>query len=186
MQLKKPKPKWSMKKEREHEAGNPGPEGDEEDVPTVDKLIVESSNDTLANSNRSTFLKRLAHIQLTQETCLTKAQRLSLQKEAKAIGKQFEGGPIDPEQAKAAAGVGVMCVGGLNMYPIANPIKDYPDAFATGRCAIYCTDLYGVTLVCEIIYGWTGGIKGSPEAGRTDDIIGIIQMQFDQMDPGPT
>ena len=35
------------------------------------------------------------------------------------------------------------------------------------------------------MYGWSGGIKGSKEAERTDDILAIVRMQFKRMPPGP-
>ena len=35
------------------------------------------------------------------------------------------------------------------------------------------------------MYGWSGGIKGSKEAERTDDILAIVRMQFEKMTPGP-
>ena len=71
------------------------------------------------------------------------------------------------------------------IYPITQPTEDYLDAEKTGRCKIFRTDVAGHTLVCAVIYGWTGGIKGSKEAERTDDILTIIRMQFLLMDEGP-
>ena len=40
-------------------------------------------------------------------------------------------------------------------------------------------------MAIAIVYGWAVGTKGSSEAARTDDILTIIQMQFDSMPPGP-
>ena len=131
--------KWSMKMEREHEARNPGPQEERKEGAKETKLIVEIINVTSANSNRQTILKRKSHIQCMSETCLTKAQRETLQKEARSIGKAFQGGPTDPEQGKAAAGVGFLSLEGLNLYPVAKPIKDYCDAEATGRCRLYAS-----------------------------------------------
>ena len=54
-----------------------------------------------------------------------------------------------------------------------------------GRCKIYCVDIAGETLVCANVYGWSGGVKGSKEAERTDDILAIVRMQFKRMAPGP-
>ena len=50
---------------------------------------------------------------------------------------------------------------------------------------ILCVDLGGSTLACANVYGWTGGIKGSKEAARTDDILTIARMQFRKMPKGP-
>ena len=50
---------------------------------------------------------------------------------------------------------------------------------------ILCVDLGGTTLVCANVYGWTGGLKDSMEAARTDDIITIVRMQFEKMPKGP-
>ena len=40
-------------------------------------------------------------------------------------------------------------------------------------------------MVVAIIYGWTGGTKGSPEVAISDDILTIVQMQFEKMESGP-
>ena len=96
---------------REHEASNLGPEDTDRESGTdakVLKLIIESINVSSANTNRNTILARKAHVQMIQETCLTKAQNGDMQREAKKVKKQFQGGPADPEQAKAAAGVGIV------------------------------------------------------------------------------
>ena len=53
-----------------------------------------------------------------------------------------------------------MSIEGLSVYPIAKPIKDYHDAVATGRCAMYCMDMGGVTLVIAVVHGWAGVKKG--------------------------
>ena len=74
---------------------------------------------------------------------------------------------------------------GLNFYPLPNPTEDYKDAEKMGRCKIYCVDIAGETLVCANVYGWSGGVKGSKEAERTDDILAIVRMQFKKMAPGP-
>ena len=78
-----------------------------------------------------------------------------------------------------------MTIEGLNVYPIAKPIKDYHDAVATGRRAMYFIDMGGVTLVIAVVYGWTGAKKGTPEAARTDDLLTIIQMQLEALPQGP-
>ena len=39
--------------------------------------------------------------------------------------------------------------------------------------------------MCGIIYGWAGAKKGSKDAARTDDVLAIMQTQFDAMQPGP-
>ena len=118
------------------------------------------------------------------ETCLTKAQRETLKKEARGLGKAFLGGPTDPEQGKAAAGVGFLSLEGLNLYPVPEPTKDYCDAEATGRCKIVCLDMAGVTCAIALIYGWTGAMKGSVDSARTDDLLTIIQMRFETMEAG--
>ena len=69
---------------------------------------------------------------------------------------------MDPVQGNADTGVGIMSIEGLNVSPIAKPIKDYHDPVATGGCAMYCIDMGGVTLVIAVVYGGTGARKGSP------------------------
>ena len=39
--------------------------------------------------------------------------------------------------------------------------------------------------MCGIVYGWTGAKKGSKDAARTDDLVAILQAQFDTMEAGP-
>ena len=97
--------------------------------------------------------------------------------EAKEYKKNFTGGPTDPELTKASAGMGALAVQGITLYPVPNPLPDYEDAVATGRCKILCCDLGGTTLAVANLYGWTGGVEGSKEAARTDDLISIVRMQ---------
>ena len=73
----------------------------------------------------------------------------------------------------------------LSAYEIVNPTADYRDAERSGRCKIVCIDAGGATIACAIVYGWTGAKKGNSLAARTDDILAIIEMQFEAMDPGP-
>ncbi len=46
-------------------------------------------------------------------------------------------------------------------------------------------DAGGVTIACAIVYGWTGAKKGNDFAARTDDILAIVDVQFEAMGPGP-
>ena len=78
-----------------------------------------------------------------------------------------------------------MAAEGLYIYSVPNPTEDYKDAVKTGRLLIICMDVEGTTLACATIYGWTGGVKGSLEAERTDDLIAIVREQFSRMKPGP-
>ena len=43
----------------------------------------------------------------------------------------------------------------------------------------------GVTCAIALIYGWTEARKGSVDAARTDDLLTILQMQFETMEAGP-
>ena len=80
-----------MQNEREHEAGNPGPEGVSGDDATPDQLIFETINVTSANTKRQTILKTKAHIQLLQEYFMAPGQSKTIKCEAKAYGKTFDG-----------------------------------------------------------------------------------------------
>ena len=151
----------------------------------VQEIILESINASSATANRLALLESDAHIQFVQETCLTKALQAAFEKEAKDHPKNAIGSPLDPEHSKATAGVAVIAVKGLNFYQLPNPTEDYKDAEKMGRCKIYCVDIAGQTLVCANVYGWSGGVKGSKEAERTDDILAIVRMQFKKMPPGP-
>ena len=99
-----------------------------------------------------------------------------MQIEAKARGKSYIGGPTDPEQGKAAAGVGALSLQGLNVYEVQNPTEDYRDAVKSGRCIMVCFDAGGTAIVCAIVYGWAGAKKGNDLAARTDDILAIIEV----------
>ena len=79
--------------------------------------------------------------------------------EANAKGKAYLGGPTDPEQGKAAAGVGALFFKGLAAYEVQNPTEDYRDAVKSGKCIIVCFDAGGTTIACAIIYGWAGAKK---------------------------
>ena len=147
-----------------------GEQGDEEE------LHIESTNATSANTNKLAILESDAHIQFIQETCLTKALQASFEKEAREYKKLAIGSPLDPEHIKATAGVAAIAVQTIKMYPVPNPTEDYKDAEKTGRCKIICTDIGGHTLACANIYGWSGGVSGSMEAERTDDVLAIIRM----------
>ena len=78
-----------------------------------------------------------------------------------------------------------MAVKGLNIYNVPKPTDDFKDAVKTGRLLIICMDVEGTTLTVATISGWTGGIKGSLEAERTDDFIAIALDQFSNMKPAP-
>ena len=148
-------------------------------------MKIASTNITSAVTHRVVALGMKAHLQCLQEVCLPKRLIKGMIADAIEAGKSFIGGPVDPEHAKATAGVGFLAVKGLVLYPHPNPSKDYVDAEASGRCMIVCTDLGGCTLAIATVYGWTGAVKGSREAERTDDIFTIIQNEFEEMEPGP-
>ena len=73
----------------------------------------------------------------------------------------------------------------LGAYEMPKPAEDYLDGDKSGRCKIVCFDAGGSTVVCGIVYGWTGAKKGSNDADRADDILSILQTLSDAMEPGP-
>ena len=79
-----------MHREREGEAGNPGPseeqgpQGEEDEI-----LILEQLNITSAQANKGALLKRKAMITAIQEQCLNPGQIKSMQAAARAVGKHF-------------------------------------------------------------------------------------------------
>ena len=148
-------------------------------------IMMETSNATSLNTNRDTALKRDAHFQAVQEACLNEAQIATMKIAANRRGKDYIGGPIDPEQGKAVAGVGALFLKGLVAYEVQNPTDDYRDAERCGRCKIVSFDVGGTTIACGIVYGWTGAKKGNDIAARTDDILAIIEVQFEAMELGP-
>ena len=105
-----------------------------------ERFLMETSNVILLNSNRDAALVRKADFQGIQEPCLTEAQIKGMKTEATPKGKTYIGGPTDPEQGKAAAGVGALFLKGLAAYGIKIPTDDYRDAETNGRCKIVCFD----------------------------------------------
>ena len=72
-----------------------------------ERIVMETSNATSLNTNRETALARKAHFQAIQEACLNEAQVAAMKTAASLGGKTYIGGPTDPEQGKAVAGVGL-------------------------------------------------------------------------------
>ena len=135
-----------------------------------------TSNVTSAHTNQRTILERKTHVQLLQEHCLTLAQSKGFQTLAVKEGNRFEGGRFDPEHGKASAGVGIMCMKDITLYPLPNPSKDDLDVVAIGGCIIHCMDIGGATLTKANTYGCTAAKKGMPETVRTDDLLPIAQL----------
>ena len=89
---------WNMKHEREGEATNPGPvAADVPHDPNQEILTIRSVNLTSATTNKETILASKAIITFIQEHNLKPAQMQTFQVAAKAAGKTFVGGPLDPE-----------------------------------------------------------------------------------------
>ena len=104
-----------------------------------DILRFKTSNVTSALTNEDVILSSGAHILATQEHCLNEARTKPFQAIARAKGKRFEGGPLDPEAGRRNAGVRAVTLQGLIPYPIPSPTADYSDAVVTGRSAIHHT-----------------------------------------------
>ena len=62
--------------------------------------------------------KETTHVASIQEHCLTPAQIKFFKREAKQNGNIFEGGPLDPEHGRVSAGVGILCMERIAVYPI--------------------------------------------------------------------
>ena len=120
-------PKWALKKEREHEASNPGPGSDQaEDYDPIagsgegllsptdeaarpkpkggccphqgfERIILETSNVSSAVANALSIWQRKAHIQLLQETLVPPGAAGKHKQEAKDFGKTLEVRPMGPE-----------------------------------------------------------------------------------------
>ena len=119
-------------------------------------LLLETINVTSATSHGAIIWPRKAHIQLLQETLVPGNAKAKIKQQAKKHGKIFGPGPLGPEMNKAAAGVGFAAIAGLKPYKLTNTTKDFKDAEATGRVAIYWVDFNGHTLVCAVVYDWAG------------------------------
>ena len=69
--------------------------------------------------------------------------------------------------------------------PLKAETKDYEDAVKTGRLLTHQWELQDAVLHVGNVYGWTGGIKGSKAADRTNDLLAIIANEFDSQESGP-
>lgn len=147
--------------------------------------MLETSSSTSLNSNRGTALARKAHFQAIQETCLNEAQVAAMETAATLRGNTYIGGPTDPEQGKAIVGVGALFHKDLSAYEIPKPSDDYMAAEKREMQDRVFQRWRNHSCVCGIVNGWTGTKKGSKDAARTDDILAILQTQFDAMEPGP-
>ena len=95
-------------------------------------------------------------------------------------------GPLDPELGRKTAGVGFSSQKGLLHMPIKAETKDYEDGVQTGRLLTHQWELQNVVRQVGNVYGWTGGIKGSKAADRTNDLLAIVANEFDSQEVGPT
>ena len=92
---------------------------------------------------------------------------------------------MDPEHGKASAGVGLICSDELKLYPIPKPTDAYLDVVETGQCMSLNFDLEKDTLPIAILYGWTGGTKGTIAADRTNDLLDTVLKQMSLLPEGP-
>lgn len=130
-------------------------------------------------------MARKAHITLIQEHCLTEALANTFKIRANKACRTLIVGPSDPEHGKASAGVGILCSDDIKPYPIPKPTEAYLDAVETGRCMILNFDLEKDTLPIAIMYGWTGGAKGTIAADRTNDLLDSLLEQMSLLPEGP-
>lgn len=63
--------------------------------------------------------------------------------------------------------------------------RDYADAVKPGRLLAHQWELHNAVLQVGNMYGWTGGIKGSNAANRTNDLLAIVVNEFNLQGPGP-
>ena len=195
-------PRWALREEREHEAGNPGPvgsegddqeaakaqaatEGDKWDYGADDQIIFESANITSAASNGQQAVARKAKILAVQEHSVDGKDAADFKQLAKGEGWDTTLGPVDPEFGRKAAGVGFCTQKGMMQLPIKPMTDDYDDAVRTGRLLIQQWELEECTLQIGNGYGWTGGVKGSKAADRTNDLFVIAVNELDLQEPGP-
>jgi hypothetical protein len=172
-----------MSKERDGEAANPGP--DPWCNTTAGQLILETINITAISTNQEQLLNRNSHVTGFQEHGATGNALLAAILAAKERGWAMALGPVDPELARNTAGVGIQTKAPLMPLPHKACTKAFEDAVATGRAAIHVLDTDGIMLMIAIVYGWTGGTKGSIACQRTDDLMAIIKEEFEACPCGP-
>ena len=85
-------------------------------IANIAKRIIEIIKVRFVITNGLALWKRKAHVQLLQETLVPKGTVGKFKQQAKKHNKDLDVGPLDPEQNKAAAGVGTAAVDGLKPY----------------------------------------------------------------------
>ena len=148
-------------------------------------MIFEVVNITSAITNEKQMLERKAMIVAFQEHAVEGKEAAEFKQQAFEANREMVLGPIDPELGRKTAGVGFSSQKGLLHMPIKAETKDYQDAIKTGRLLAHQWELLTAVLQVGNIYGWTGGVKGSKAADRTNDLLAIIANEFDMQEVGP-
>ena len=116
---------WQMRKEREEEAKNPGPQGETQEE--MDKafakteqdwrfdnemgfVIAESINATSFSTNLEQMRGRKAHIIMFQEHAMTEEQTHAVNLSLAADVWDMQAGPRDPAHDRNTGGVGSQCI----------------------------------------------------------------------------
>ena len=63
--------------------------------------------------------------------------------------------------------------------------KAYEEAYSSGRLAIYQIDGQPTPILCAVVYGWTGAVKGNEASDRTDDLLQILKDELNCQHVGP-
>ena len=155
------------------------------DYDLEDQLIFEVVNITSATTNRAQTLQRQAAIVAFQEHSVDGKEAADFKQGATEAKREVVLGPLDPELGRKTAGVGFSSRKGLLHMPIKAVTRDYDDAVKTGRLLAHQWELQDAVLQVGSVYGWTGGIKGSKVAGRTNDLLAILANEFDSQEAGP-
>ena len=148
-------------------------------------LLIESINVTSMRTNGQAVYARKAHFVGVQEHSVRTDAAEGFAAEAAKHGWQMKLGPPDPEHQRPTGGVGFLARSPLHGIPIRGVTKQYEDAVNVGRLGIYGMDLQATTLLVAVLYGWTGSIKGSAAAEKTDDLCKIMLEELRQHPRGP-
>ena len=164
----------------------PGQKEDLWDYDLEGQLIFEAVNITSAITNRDQTLERKAKQITIQGHFVEGKEAADFKQRATDAGREMVLGPLDPELGRTTAGVGFSSQKGLLHMPIKTETKDYEDGVQTGRLLAHQWELQNVVLQVGNVYGWTGGIKGSKAADRTNDLLATVVNEFDSQEVGPT
>ena len=146
-------------------------------------LVVQNISSFIAYS--SVLFDRFFDIMLCQETTLPVRDWKAAYDEVHSRGHKAIFSVTDPE-LDCTAGVGVVFKPHIKIIRRDPVTKRMADVQSNGRVQLLGVCLpHDVILVIANVYGWTGGHQNKQARLRTDDLLGTILHEFDQLPQRP-